>query len=927
MADMTLEEALAAADVSTTPVNDILMIDPESRTIIVPASEMLFGVRQDMDAERKHFKCPKIVGDNIDLSQCHIYISYVPSKQDGTYDINDDVGGYWCEDLAVDGDYITFSWKLSGNVFVKAGYIAFAVYAKQEDADGNMQTKWHTTFAIGKVLDTLPDGEQIAEKYADVIEQLLNKMENVEKVATPEAMKGYVEEFLNENPPSGMTDEEREQLNKNTEDISSLSEEISNLGNGTYSSIEPADDDIPKVFINGNIPTTKDDVLAELEYVSKTRQFKAYLEIKCQGDSSMAYPKKNFTIKMFSDEARTIKLKKEFKGWGEHNKFVLKANWIDHSHARNIVSAKLWGQIVASRSDYNSLPTGLKTSPNNGAIEGFPVKVYNNGTYQGIYTWNIPKDDWLYGVDEDNPNQFVLYGQHNTNGTYAETSNNFRKLWDGVSQSDGQWEVEVGTNSDIVKNTLNNVISLCMNADDEIFKSTLNNYLDVQSALDYYIFCYTICALDSLAQNMILVSYDGTKLYCSAYDLDSTFGLLWNGQSFVSTSYRCPEDYQEPYSLLWERIEKLYVEELKARYLELRNSVLSFHNMCTHFERFMDVIGLDLYAEDLTIYTGIPSGSTNNIKQIRNYIRDRLTYVDGEFENIGEEEPDTPDAPEDVTLSSISATYSGGEVAVGTALTSLTGIAVTAHYSDGSTSNVTDYILSGTIAEGTNTITISYGGKTTTFTVIGVVVVVDDGIDYALDALSGVTWVTGEEYVNTDGSTKTVSGCYRTEKFTAQDCKYKFTHVGGNDNKLHIWDENGNYVGSFGEINEVVLKSNYTYAISLYSASGFDTTSASFMPQKVQSDSITIDLGSLIWITNNKGHAEADISSYNINVSKIAHANMLLCLNYVSNQISNVGDTLLVYFYRNTAILLCKFDGTEATSYFETNPTTLILNG
>ncbi|MDY2812327.1 MAG: hypothetical protein SOU03_00010 [Dorea sp.] len=238
MADMTLEEALAAADVSTTPVNDILMIDPESRTIIVPASEMLFGVRQDMDAERKHFKCPKIVGDNIDLSQCHIYISYVPSKQDGTYDINDDVGGYWCEDLAVDGDYITFSWKLSGNVFVKAGYIAFAVYAKQEDADGNMQTKWHTTFAIGKVLDTLPDGEQIVEKYADVIEQLLNKMENVEKVATPEAMQGYVDDYLGRNPvqidesltdntkaaPAGMVGELKGDLEQFKNDLNSFND-------------------------------------------------------------------------------------------------------------------------------------------------------------------------------------------------------------------------------------------------------------------------------------------------------------------------------------------------------------------------------------------------------------------------------------------------------------------------------------------------------------------------------------------------------------------------------------------------------------------------------------------------------------------------------------------------------------------------------
>ena len=75
---------------------------------------------------------------------------------------------------------------------------------------------------------------------------------------------------------------------------------------------------------------------------------------------------------------------------------------------------------------------------------------------------------------------------------------------------------------------------------------------------------------------------------------------------------------------------------------------------------------------------------------------------------------------EQVTLSSISATYSGGDVTVGTSVNSLTGIVVTAHYSDGSTANVTDYTLSGTIASGSNTITVSYDGKTTTFTVTGV---------------------------------------------------------------------------------------------------------------------------------------------------------------------------------------------------------------
>ena len=95
-------------------------------------------------------------------------------------------------------------------------------------------------------------------------------------------------------------------------------------------------------------------------------------------------------------------------------------------------------------------------------------------------------------------------------------------------------------------------------------------------------------------------------------------------------------------------------------------------------------------------------------------------------ENGGEDEPVEPDNPE-VTLSSILATYTGGNVVVGTSVNSLTGVTVKATYSDGSTKNVTGYTLSGTIKEGNNTITVSYGGKTTTFTVTGIAEVVDDG--------------------------------------------------------------------------------------------------------------------------------------------------------------------------------------------------------
>lgn len=73
-----------------------------------------------------------------------------------------------------------------------------------------------------------------------------------------------------------------------------------------------------------------------------------------------------------------------------------------------------------------------------------------------------------------------------------------------------------------------------------------------------------------------------------------------------------------------------------------------------------------------------------------------------------------------ITLTGITATYSGGSVAAGTTLDQLTGITVTATYSDGSTATVAagEYTLGGTLTAGQdNTVTVTYQGMTATFTV------------------------------------------------------------------------------------------------------------------------------------------------------------------------------------------------------------------
>lgn len=184
---MTVEEALAASVVE--PVNDIFEINPETRVITVPASEKLFGVANDGNTERKHFRCPKVVGNNIDLSTMHLYINY--------QNANGDKYPYLVEDVQTDGDYITFSWLIGPDVVAYKGQVKFIVCAKK--GDGTI-SEWNTTLAEGTVLEGLEAEDEVVERNPDIITQLLNRMREVEKIATKEAMQEYVNTYLTEHP-------------------------------------------------------------------------------------------------------------------------------------------------------------------------------------------------------------------------------------------------------------------------------------------------------------------------------------------------------------------------------------------------------------------------------------------------------------------------------------------------------------------------------------------------------------------------------------------------------------------------------------------------------------------------------------------------------------------------------------------------------
>ena len=249
-------------DAYTAPVNDVITIDPETKTINLPSSEVLFGTEEEQGVERKYFKCPRIVGDNIDLFTHQIYISYMAVKDKNATFIPDSIPkSYWCDDVALDetGNYITFSWLLSGNVLASRGFVGFAVIAKSVEGD-ILKTRWKTAPAVGTVLMTLPDaGEGIAELYPDIITQLLDRMDAVEEIATVE-----LDESLSDNTkaaPAGMVGELKVDLSKLSE------EKIDNPSTGSVGQIleiESVDEKgKPKTYKAVDKPTSSGEVSDE----------------------------------------------------------------------------------------------------------------------------------------------------------------------------------------------------------------------------------------------------------------------------------------------------------------------------------------------------------------------------------------------------------------------------------------------------------------------------------------------------------------------------------------------------------------------------------------------------------------------------------------------------------------------------------------
>ena len=369
---------------------------------------------------------------------------------------------------------------------------------------------------------------------------------------------------------------------------------------------------IPRINIIGRVSgmEKKTDVRkVRLEYDDGVTKFTSYATLKVQGAHSLSYDKKNYTLHFYEDETYTNKRKIDM-GWGAENQYVLKANWVDKTKSRNVVTARIASKIYQK---YGI----LENTPNYGTIDGYPVEVYQSGRFLGLYTLNIPKDAWMFNMNKKNPNHLAFCG-------YAwKPSARFLEL-----PSYDAWELEVGEENQANLDKLTRLFRFVLESSDAEFVRDFEEYMCKDAILNYVILVETALLWDNNGKNMFLITYDGEYWYPCFYDMDESWGSRYNGK--VTMDYTPIPMTDE--NLLFRRVRTLFSKELAERYFELREDILTKESIMQEFYDFGAMIPEESFEKETQRWgEDIPGFEYS---QIEEYLDVRLPLLDAYMEDL-----------------------------------------------------------------------------------------------------------------------------------------------------------------------------------------------------------------------------------------------------------------------------------------------------
>lgn len=407
-----------------------------------------------------------------------------------------------------------------------------------------------------------------------------------------------------------------------------------------------------------SLPTAKGTVINTLTAINVDGQIvKNFGTLEVQGSSSAAFPKKNWTLCLFSDEARTTALKIKIGELIVQEEFVFKANFVDNTHTRNIAVNRLYDEMQMSRSGFpkrevdsvNMLNSdlsvenynGLKYTPTGatGHVDGFPAVVYINGFFYGIGTLNIGKKRDNYNLDKNNQKHIQLEPEGSVNLYSLPADPTIGGLGNFEIRRPSSWGSDAQASYDRLRTFLSMSLTDMQNAG-------IDNYINRAQMQDYIILCQVCDLWDHLHKNTLYTTWDGLIWNFMPYDLDTVFGLHFIGNYFNTdgTALHPADALRVPTTSAnnnWGTLAKfrlIYGTDIDARYAALRKAKIidvdHIVQLCESILRkfpqaLLEAENSKWNTGSTSIYTSLQQ--TGSIHQIQNWLTQRMPIIDAYF--------------------------------------------------------------------------------------------------------------------------------------------------------------------------------------------------------------------------------------------------------------------------------------------------------
>lgn len=360
-----------------------------------------------------------------------------------------------------------------------------------------------------------------------------------------------------------------------------------------------------------------------------------YSSISVQGDSSAAYPKKNLNIGLYIDDKYDDLFTLKIGDCLPHDEWVFKANWIDHTNLRNLMSYHLWERMMASRDgwpkrdidNYYVGKTGLEEMDTRatGYPVGYPCVMYVNGDFYGTGALAIGKKKENYNIPKNNAEKIMIV----MGGWKSITT-----MYDNAHITDSD-TIEIKAPKTVSGETLGYLQAwdTFANLAQADFTQQAPEHLDTRNVVDFYLLLAVVGATDlfagNSAKNAIFYTWDGTKWYFGPYDLDTTYGLHYNG---TQISYAANSAPKTDSGTFWKKILVTYADELAARYAELRDKdIFSVNCLYDIATELTSKYTHELDSAEINTWPTKPSLTVTSRDQIFGWFKDRLAYLDSKF--------------------------------------------------------------------------------------------------------------------------------------------------------------------------------------------------------------------------------------------------------------------------------------------------------